>query len=229
MIAREFFLQNRRRSTPKAPACEKCNGSKGALEHYLTTVLPFGGRHSDALVNLSTMVPKRLSKNAALHRELATGMKQGALFLLDRDGSWGHPMTLPFDPRRLERLFAMISQGLAWFHWGVLLPDGYSLIAGIFSDRGAAFFEDKLFRTRAKARVYQALGGDTFVYEGMQADGDPNLTIWRFSIYGGVSFTGDPKLPGQQASLIVAVTAANPLIQKLNQTIFNSELRPTRA
>jgi hypothetical protein len=32
VIARTFFLENRRANLPKVPACEKCNGEKAKLE-----------------------------------------------------------------------------------------------------------------------------------------------------------------------------------------------------
>jgi hypothetical protein len=49
---------------------------KSELEHDLTVVLPFGGRHPDAVANVSAMVPGRLRKNARLHKELAAGFEQ---------------------------------------------------------------------------------------------------------------------------------------------------------
>ena len=43
MIAREFFLPERRAHRPQVPACNACNNTKSLLEHYLMAVLPFGG------------------------------------------------------------------------------------------------------------------------------------------------------------------------------------------
>ena len=74
VFAREFFLTERRSNIPKVPACKACNEDKARLEFYLTGVLPFGGRHPDARVNLSTMLPKRLAKNASLGPVLRAGM-----------------------------------------------------------------------------------------------------------------------------------------------------------
>jgi hypothetical protein len=48
-------------------------GEKSRLEHYLATVLPFGGRHVDASANLEQLVPRRLEKNARLQREIGEG------------------------------------------------------------------------------------------------------------------------------------------------------------
>jgi hypothetical protein len=46
-----------------------------------------------------------------------------------------------------------------------------------------------------------------FRYEGAQSKDDPQLTMWRFEIYGGVDFGGDPKVtanPRWQSRLWVA-------------------------
>jgi len=51
IFAREFFMQDRRANLPKVPACKHCNNEKSQLEHYLTAVLPFCGRHPDASGN----------------------------------------------------------------------------------------------------------------------------------------------------------------------------------
>ena len=55
IFAREFFLKHQRVNLPKAPSCNKCNGDKSLLEHYLTAILPFAGRDDDALENLTKM------------------------------------------------------------------------------------------------------------------------------------------------------------------------------
>jgi 5-methylcytosine-specific restriction endonuclease McrA len=53
VFAREFFLPSDRADLPQAPICGECNNEKSKLEHYLTTVLPFGGRHPASAENLS--------------------------------------------------------------------------------------------------------------------------------------------------------------------------------
>lgn len=45
VFSREFFLVEDRGYLPEAPACKACNDEKSRMEHYLTAVLPFGGRH----------------------------------------------------------------------------------------------------------------------------------------------------------------------------------------
>ncbi len=73
-FAREFFLERHRANLPKVPACAVCNGEKSALEHYLTTILSFGGVHPNALENLITTAPRRLAKNLKLRDTLAAAI-----------------------------------------------------------------------------------------------------------------------------------------------------------
>jgi hypothetical protein len=202
VISREFFLVKHRGNLPQVPACGRCNNEKSALEHYLTVVLAFGGRHSHAAENLKTMVPKRLAKNAKLHRELTAGLAK----------SGGD--SIPLDHVRLDRLFEMIAKGLAWHHWRVRLGQGHSAIASTFHDAGEPFFDQMLSKMNTPHRVSVDWGDGTFAYRGVQATDCAELTIWRFSMYGGVVFGGDPNVPGP-ASLAVAVTGPATLIQRL--------------
>ena len=78
VVSREFFLPEHRANLPKVPACKECNNRKSRLEHYLTAVMPFGARHSDAGATLEKLVPRRLAKNAKLSRELARNWEGGA-------------------------------------------------------------------------------------------------------------------------------------------------------
>lgn len=100
IFAREFFLPSARADLPQAPICQECNNEKSKLEHYLTTVLPFGGQHSASLENLTSMVPKRLRKNARLHSKLAAGRRKTSTHT--SGGESMHTMTIPFDGHRLE-------------------------------------------------------------------------------------------------------------------------------
>src|ERR1039458_7038235 len=67
--------------------------------------------------------------------------------------------------RALEKLFAMIAQGLAWHHWGVLLRPGFSAMASLFNDAGAPFFAQMLSRWNTPIRASASLGNGTFTYE----------------------------------------------------------------
>src|SRR5437763_1960566 len=108
IFAREFFVESARTNLPQAPTCTTCNNEKSKLEHYLTSVLPFGARHADAHENLISMVPKRLRKNAKLHRQLSEGHSSE---------------TIPIEGVKLEKLFGLIARGLAWLHWEIYLNE----------------------------------------------------------------------------------------------------------
>jgi len=119
VFAREFFLPPQRANLPKVPACNRCNGDKSNLEHYLTALLPFGGRQADASTNLTTMVPKRLESNRRLHRGLTRGIK--TVWTTEPSGLYVRTLALPFDGENLEQLLALIVRGLMWHHWQVLV------------------------------------------------------------------------------------------------------------
>lgn len=210
VIGREFFLPSRRDNLPIVPACESCNNEKSQLEHYLMAVLGFGGRHPDALVNLDTMVRKRILKNAKLHSELAAAFAQS------------RGTTIPIDHARLEKLFAMIARGLLSYHWGVVLGPNHSAIASIFSVSGESLFNQIFKAWNTPSRVNVDLGRGTFCYEGAQATDSRQTTIWRFSMYGGIMFGGDPKVP-EPGSLAVAVTGPADLILRLQSGILASD------
>jgi hypothetical protein len=203
VFAREFFLVCDRASLPKAPACAKCNNMKSALEHYAATVLPFGARHSTGTANLTQMVPKRLARNAALHRKLSA--EAGTTWSVE-SGLYVPVTTIPIDARKLETLFALIAKGLAWHHWHVQFSNEHFVNAMLLTEGGEHFFENRYFALNARARVNADLGRGTFVYEGVQGVDCPALTVWRIAVYGGVKLGGDETAPGQISSIVGVIT-----------------------
>jgi hypothetical protein len=133
----------------------------------LTALLGFGGRHADATENLTNLVPRRLEKNAALHRRLAAG--------LSRQGS---ELTIPFEPEKLIGLFEFIAKGLAWYHWKELIEQDTAVWARLLNATGESLFT-QLFLHNAEARVSESPGNGTFTYEGAQSADNPQMTVWR--------------------------------------------------
>ncbi len=199
-LGRKFFLEERRDELPQVPACQRCNNRKSELEFYLMTVLPFGAKNVDATKVLTEPVPRRLEKNAKLQRTLRKGY--------DRSGG----TAIPFDHNKLEKLFAMMAKALAFRYFGVRMDEGYSSIASVFTNECEAFFRRMI--SSGKSHASGDLGEGTFRYEGVQSVDDPKLTMWRFEIYGGVDFGGDPEVNGP-ASLAIAVTGRAELIGNL--------------
>jgi hypothetical protein len=204
IFAREFFLPSARANLPKAPICLECNNKKSQLEHYLTAVLPFGGRHVDASANLASMVPKRLGKNIKLHRSLQEGQK--IVLVPDRDGKPEDTIAIPFDGERMEQLFSMVARGLVWYHWRVYLEHGYEVQTRTVTPLGLHHYEEKLFRKNVRARVSNNLANGTFVYEGVQAVDDPSITVWKFRVYGGLASFEDEIASEMQGSHLISIT-----------------------
>jgi len=218
VFAREFFLERHRGNLPKVPVCSSCNSKKSELERYLTMVLPFGARHGVALENLSASVPKRLRGNARLHRELAGGAviaAQGG-----QSATTVRSSTVPIESAKLEQLFVFIAQGLLYRHWEIVLGAGDSAMAAMITDAAADMFDRLFFGMNARNRVNIPLGEGTFAYEGIQGD-PPQLSLWKFTIYGGVQLTGDPNAPGHTSSRVYAVTGPQAAIEHLRATVFS--------
>jgi hypothetical protein len=155
---------------------------KSRLEHHLTALLPFGGGHADALTNLQTMAPKRLARNARLHRELAHG--RGATWNRSEGGLLIRQMTLPMGGE-LEKLFEFIPKGLLWHHWKVRLTDDHTVVASLVPDD----FLDPYSKVPPDRRVNVSLGGGTVSYQGLQGDDYPEVShgnsrctaVWKSS------------------------------------------------
>jgi hypothetical protein len=214
IICRSFFLEKRRIDLPKAPSCQQCNGRKSHLEHYLAAVLPFGGTHPDATVNLQTMATKRLQKNVRLRAQLISGLRQGIVQHPGSVGSQEMPLVIPIDSVQLCDLFALIARGLAWHHWQILLGTDDTAIAFAVSETGALKFE-RVFEMKAHDRVRINLAESTLSYEGVQAEDPPQLTCWRFSIYGGICLAGDSEVPGARSTQILGMTGPTVLLRDL--------------
>lgn len=210
VFAREFFVEDGRDYLPKIPACEACNNEKSQLEHYLTAVLPFGGRHPDGLKNLQDNVPGRLEKNLRLHRELAEG--RARVIIEETAGQALQLLTVPFDGKILERLFRFIVKGLVFHHWGATLGDKHGVRVITITPTGQEAFAVFL-GINTRRQVSNDLGNGAFRYEGGQGD-YPELTVWRFSIYGGLVMAGDPNAPHEIATGIGAMTATKDFLAR---------------
>lgn len=187
VLARQFVAIEHRGAIPKVPACMACNGRKSALEAYFTSILPFGGRHADALANLTDNVPKRLEKNQKLHRALAAG--QSRAWSREPSGVLVNAMAIPVDGERLEELVALMVRGLMFHHWGVALGPDMVVQALSLNKRGEAFF-DHYARMNAKQRAAGNIGAGALQYDGAQGVDNDAVSFWQLSLYGGVTLAG---------------------------------------
>jgi hypothetical protein len=203
VFARNFFPVEHRADLPQVSACAPCNRAKSQLEHYLLSVLPFGGNHPASSSMLARDVPRRLDKNRKLHLALTEGQRD---VLIEQDGALRESLTIPFDAAKLERLFVFIAKGLAECNWRVRIPTDYFVGAGFLSSEGERLFEQLMLRP-ARAEARGNLGDGLILYQGVQAIDDPCLTLWRFQVYGGILFGGDPRAAGEVPSTIWASTS----------------------
>ena len=209
MFAREFFLVHRRDNLPQVPACADCNNAKSQLEHHLTALLPFGGRHADALDNLQSMVPKRFAKNAKLHRELVAG--QGTVWNRTEGSLLVRQMTLPI-AGQLERLFEFISKALLWHHWKARLTDDHAVIAGLVPDN----FLDSFSKVPPERRVEVNLSGGTVSYRGLQGNDYPETSAWEFTMYGGLEILDETQWPSRSYRKIGATSSHKRVTEKVD-------------
>ena len=204
VFCREFFLHHQRDNLPKVPACTDCNQRKSVLEHYLTAVLPLGGRHRHARDQIMEMVPDRMVKNHALQRQLSAGAQQ---VYEKQQGVLLPTMTLPFNGERLQGWFVMIVRGLIWHHFKLYLPPEYFVQAFLATAAGEQIYERNVSALNCPVRVHANLGDGTFEYEGVQATDAPTSTAWRITALGGVRLAGDPRWPDEVTSKIIGFSA----------------------
>jgi hypothetical protein len=182
VFAREFVPVRYRSQITQVPACEKCNRRKSTIEHYLATVLPFGGRHSDANANLENDVPKRLAKNQRLQRELARGSER--IWTREPAGLVVRALTVPIDDEKVERLTEYLTRGLMFHHWEVALgPDCFVDVHSLPLQE-AYFAQYRM--VRGANRADGDIGNGALVYEGVQARDNPKISVWELSLFGGV-------------------------------------------
>jgi hypothetical protein len=214
VFAREFFLKSERANLPKVPACGVCNHEKSLLEHYLTTVMGFGGRHADASRILQEATPPRLASNVRLHRKLEAGI--GDVLSEELPGILVPTIAIPFDGSQLHQLVGFITKGLLWHHWSVILKPHHDLRVLSLTRFGEAHFAG-ILNSHAKDRVTSYYGNGSFSYEGAQGKDYSEFSVWRYSIYGGLKLGGDPTLPMEESSSLGVITARRQFLEHPKQ------------
>jgi hypothetical protein len=211
IFARQFFLERHRQNLPKVPACKKCNNEKSKLEHYLSALLPFGGRQESATENLSSNVPKRLENNLRLARTLESERTKVWSY---QEGIYVQTMALPIVPGTLEALFTFIVKGLLWFHWKTILSADDFVQVVVLTKQGEKLFDEKFMRLRYRNRVVDDFGQGTFSYVGSQGVDKPQISVWLMSAFGGIIFTGDSTTLNESSSKIGIITGSKQVIKR---------------
>ena len=184
IFAREFFLKNQRANLPKAPSCKKCNNDKAKLEHYLTTILAFGGKHDDALDNLRKLVPKRLNKNIKLHNRISSEMKK--VWVLQDSGLYLKQTSIRIEGKAILELMNYIVRGIYWLHCKKVLAKGTFIRALALTKHGEEYFDKHFFSVEEFEFYSASYGSGTITYKGVKDPLNTDLSSWVFSFYGGL-------------------------------------------
>jgi hypothetical protein len=177
LLAREFVLERHRPNLPAVPACKACNNAKSKLEKYLTTVLPFGGRHADASENLSTMVAKRLRANPALRSQIERGLEP--LWLPTPSGIFQRTSTVVIDAEQINTWVSHLTMGLIWHHWCVIVGGKVEVEPMLATGEGERYLA-RLFKAKVSRHVpTTSIGGDALIYEGVMGPRTPSAALPR--------------------------------------------------
>src|SRR5262249_2658123 len=127
--------------------------------------------------------------------------------------------TLPIDSDQLEQPFVFIAKGLLYWHWEISLGTADSAITALITDAAGAVFDWLFFVMKPRGRFDIVLGDETFSYHGLQGE-PPQLSLWKFTVYGGVQLAGDPNAPGHTSSHVYAVTGPNAVVDHMKTSVF---------
>jgi hypothetical protein len=185
VLAREFVEISLRHEIPVVPSCNTCNQEKSVLEHYATTVLPFGGRHPNSSNRLNEDVPKRLKGNLRLHREIANGMTR---VWVQENGFYSRTLAIPLDGKRIELLVEYIVRGLMFYHWGIALGSDCALEVLSLTPHGEDFFS-QIKQWNTDRRENGTIGNGALIYEGRQGMEKSIFSIWEVSLLGGATMS----------------------------------------
>jgi len=207
VLAKQFFQESFRVDLPKVPSCADCNNNKSKLEHYLATMLPFTANGETGLQRLSEKTSSRLSKNQRLHRELQAGME--GVWTTGHDGVPVRTLALPFDSKKIEKLYSYIARGLAFWHWKLLLPPDKVDVTGGHLRPEVEEILESLICMEAAQHIQNSFGDGAFSYEGVQAKDNSHITIWRMSF--GAVLLGDKQFSTKCYATTASTGKALPL------------------
>lgn len=212
VFSREFFQVNERNLLPKVPSCEQCNNEKSKLEHYLTTILPFGATHSNAGQALTIDVKKRLNNNQKLFNELRTSMKDK--YLKTSPDGYEKRLTFELDYKYLNKLVSFIGRGLLLHHFDKYLPIDCSDRVFTPSPLGMEYVSN-MFNLSTMHRVDVVLGNKTIRYKGVMSEKDEGVSIWAIQLLGGITVSDEDSKHVFNNSFVAMFTGSNDFLDGL--------------
>ncbi len=205
VIPRRFFPKHLRENLPQVPACAACNNAKSIDEHYLATVLPFGGNHPESAAMLEHDVPPRLMKNRKLHQSLTSGVGE---VRLNNDGISARSMTLPIEAEQVSRFTRRVIQGMHAYHWEPVQPEMWAG-AGMLSPLGIEFHNAIMHMNGVRLR--ENIGNGLFSYAALRSFKRPFISAWWLKLFGGVMLGGDSRVPGYVSRDLWGIVSIEPV------------------
>src|SRR6202035_1431730 len=115
-----------------------------------------------------------------LQNALSAGHRQEPI---NQNGAMVPAMTIPFDSDRAAELFKFITQGLLYYHFGVMLDRRkHGVWAGFLHSRGETLHQ-KLLALNSQAQAQGDIGNGAFIYEGAQGT-DRNVDLDIYAVWG---------------------------------------------
>jgi hypothetical protein len=182
IISKSIFYDPKKVDIPQVPACSDCNNKKAKIEHTLSAVLPFGGRHLLAKEHLrQSKIRRRLARNIPLQRRVKKALEKGARLTSENESL---PMKLPEELKMLKEYLIYVVKGLSYFHWQLYLVGNVKIEVDFLTEKGRRFYEDTYFKMKWLEKAEKVLEHNTIKYTGIR--GCDKSTVWLFSLYGGL-------------------------------------------
>lgn len=181
LFSRALFPVELRGNLPKVPACSPCQGEKSDLEHYVSTVLPFGSNHPSGSAMLKDHVARRLAKNAPLQRRIRDGAKE--IWVSDKKGVSHKSLVVPFEWEKYRDLLRLIVRGLVWTENQVVVPRDYQILVTSLTREGATVFFDNIVSLSPHNRRVRQLAGGAVRYTYTYSDDDHAMSAWMLDVY----------------------------------------------
>jgi hypothetical protein len=125
------------------------------------------------------------------------------------------------------KLFKFVAQGLAFTHWGVLMPEAYvHLFSGFLIPEGAGYMEAMLNTTNCIPTGQVSLGDGVFTYKVVRDRGHESVTAWRMSMYGVLT---EADFNGQRIRILKAYLMTAPRGLKTVTDLMRAWNRPATA
>ena len=189
VVAREFLPVEERGGLPKVPCCENCNNDKSIIEHYTTTILPFGSNTYYAGNMLRDYVSKRIERNKKLKREL--NKLSGTVWAKSKNGLLIPHTTLPVKAEPIIKLINYIVRGLAYYHWGTIITGQYSIDVWPAPLEQIMFFRRYVLSLSKENCITGNIGNGCIIYKCTRSTDDPRISVWEVIFYNGLIMTGE--------------------------------------